>query len=141
MAEQHLGNGTQFTFTGTSGTTHTLSGVISISGPEAERETVDVTLLSSTSPWHSYLSGSGDPGSLTVELAYDNNEDTQIYLNDVLNSGSTISTFAVIYNSSMDTDTFYGYVVGRGRNIERNGMITSPITIKLSSSPGFATST
>lgn len=141
MAEQHLGNGTLFTFTGTSGATHTLGGVLSIEGPEPERETIDVTLLSSTTPWQSFLVGDGDPGTVTLTVAYDNNEDTQIYVNDVLNSGSSISNFSFIYNSSMDTDAFSGYIVGRGRTIERNGMIQGPVTIKVSSSPGFATST
>jgi len=141
MAEQFLGNGTVFTFTGTSGTTHTLGGVLSIDGPDAERETVDVTLLGSTVPWRSFKVGDGDPGTLTVQVAYDNKEDTQIYLNAVLASGSTLSTFAIIYNSSQDTDTFQGYVVGRGRTIERNGMIQGAVTIKLSSAPGFATTT
>ena len=141
MADQYLGNGTVFTFTGTSGTTHSLGGVLSIEGPDAERETVDVTLLSSTSPWRSFKVGDGDPGTLTVTVAYDNKEDTQIYLNAVMASGSTLTTFALIYNSSQDTDTFQGYVVGRGRTIERNGMIQGSVTIKLSSAPGFATTT
>jgi ribosomal protein L19 len=142
MAEQFLGNGTVFTFTGTSGTTHTLGGVLSIEGPDAERETVDVTTLGSTVPWRSFKVGDGDPGTLTIQVAYDNKEDTQIYLNAVLaTNNSTLCTFAIIYNSSQDTDTFQGYVIGRGRTIERNGMIQGPVTIKLSSAPGFATST
>lgn len=141
MADQYLGNGTVFTFTGTSGTTHTLGGVLSIEGPDAERETVDVTLLGSTVPWRSFKVGDGDPGTVTIQVAYDNQEDTQIALNAVLASGSTLSTFAIVYNGTQDTDTFQGYIVGRGRTIERNGMIQGPVTIKLSSAPGFATTT
>lgn len=137
----YLGNGASFTFTGTSGTTHTLGGVRSIEGPDAERETVDATLLSSTSPWQSFLVGDGDPGTVTLTVAYDNQNDSQIYLNAVL-AGSTLCSMAIVYNSaSLDTDSFTGYIIGRGRTIERNGIIEGPITIKLSSAPGFATST
>lgn len=141
MAEQFLGNGAAFTFTDASGATQTLGGVLSIEGPDAERETVDVTLLSSTVPWRSFKVGDGDPGTVTVQVAYDNKEDTQIKLNAIMASGSSVSTFAIIYNSSQDTDTFQGFVVGRGRTIERNGIIQGPVTIKLSSAPGFSVTT
>ena len=102
---------------------------------------MDVTLLSSTTPWQSFLVGDGDPGTVTVNVAYDNKEDTQISLNEVMNSGTTLTTFAITYNSSMDADNWQGYIIGRGRTVERNGMIQGPVTIKISSDPGFATST
>ena len=140
MAEQFLGNGASFTFTDAGGNVTTLGGVLSIEGPDAERETVDVTLLSSTSPWRSFKVGDGDPGTVTVQVAYDNREDTQIKLNAVL-AGSTLANFSIVYNSSQDTDAFSGYIIGRGRTIERNGMIQGAVTIKLSSAPGFATTT
>lgn len=140
MAEQQLGNGALFSFTGTSGTTHTLLGVLSIDGPDAQRDTVDATLLGSTTPWRVFLKGDGDPGTLTLQCAYDNVEDTQVFLNAVI-AGSTLSLFTITYNSSMDAETFQGYIVGRSRTIERNGMIQGAITIKVSSAPGFAVTT
>lgn len=120
--------------------THVIGNVLSVDGPDAQRDTVDVTLLASTVPWRSYKPGDGDPGTVTVQLAYDNNEPTHTALNDALRQ-NTLATFSITYNSSNDVDTFQGYVVGRGRTIERNGMIQGPLTIKLSSAPGFATTT
>lgn len=146
MAEQHLGNGTLLSIIYTASSTTVAStvaigGVMSVSGPEAERETVDVTLLDSTTPWHSYLAGSGDPGTLTIEASYDNVDDSQILGVNAAMDGSTQVQIKITFNSSMDAETVSGYVVGRGRTIERNGLIQGPITVKLSSSPGFATST
>lgn len=120
--------------------THVIGNVLSIEGPDAERETVDVTLLSSTVPWRSFKVGDGDPGTVTVQVAYDNNEPTHTAINDALRQ-SSLQAFNITYNSSNDVDTFQGYVVGRGRTIERNGLIQGPITIKLSSAPGFAATT
>ena len=77
---------------------------------------------------------------MTIQVAYDNNEESQIRINALMN-GSTATTFTITYNSSFATDTFSGFVVGRGRTVERNNMIQGPITIKLSSDPGFVTST
>ena len=141
MAEQHLGNGTVFTFTDAGGSVVTLGNVLSIDGPDAERDTVDATALGSTTPWRSFLVGDGDPGTVTLQVMYDNNDDNQIKLNAVIARCSSISNFTLVYNSSMDTDSFSGYIVGRGRTIERNGLIQGPVTIKVSSAPGFATST
>ena len=120
--------------------THAIGNVLSIEGPDAERETVDVTLLNSTTPWRSFKVGDGDPGTVTVQVAYDNNDTTHTAINDAMRQ-NTLATFNISYNSSQDTDTFTGFVIGRGRTIERNGMIQGPITIKVSSSPGFATTT
>jgi hypothetical protein len=146
VADQYLGNGTLFTmiYTASSTTvtsTHVIGNVLSIEGPDAERESVDVTLLGSTVPWRSFKIGDGDPGTVTVQVAYDNNEPTHTALNDAMRQNSQLATFTISYNASQDPDTFQGYVIGRGRTIERNGMIQGPVTIKLSSAPGFATTT
>lgn len=146
MAEQHLGNGTVLSIIYTPSSTTVAStvavgGVLSIEGPEPERETVDVTLLSSTTPWQSFLVGDGDPGTITATVAYDNVDDSQVTGVNVAMNGSTQVQFKLDYNSSMDSETVSGFVVGRGRTVERNGMIQGPITLKISSGPGFATTT
>ena len=146
MAEQHLGNGTLLSFIYTASSTDVAStvaigGVLSVEGPEPERETVDVTLLNSTTPWQVFLVGDGDPGTISATVAYDNVDDSQISGLNVAMNGSTQVQFKLTYNSSMDDETVSGYVVGRGRTVERNGMIQGPVTLKISSGPGFATTT
>lgn len=142
----YLGNGAVLSLVYTASSTTVAStvivgGVRSIEGPDAERETVDITLLNSTAAWQNFTVGDGDPGTLTITVAYDNQDGTQIAVNEMM-SRSTAVTVNIAYNSaSLDTDTFSGFVIGRGRTIERNGIIEGPLTIKLSSSPGFATTT
>lgn len=142
----YLGNGAVLSLVYTASSTTVAStvvvgGVRSIEGPDAERETVDATLLGSTVAWQNFLVGDGDPGTLTITVAYDNQDGTQIAVNEML-SRSTAVTVNITYNATtLDVDTFSGFVIGRGRTIERNGIIEGPLTIKISSGPGFATST
>lgn len=146
MAEQHLGNGTVLSIIYTPSSTTVAStvavgNVLSIEGPEPERETVDATLLSSTTPWRTFLVGDGDPGTITATVAYDNVDGSHILGLNVAMNGSTQVQFKLDFNSSMDSETVSGFVVGRGRTIERNGLIQGPVTLKVSSGPGFATTT
>lgn len=142
----YLGNGAvlSLVYTASSTTvasTVTVGGVRSIEGPDAQRETVDATLLGSTVAWQSFLVGDGDPGTLTITVAYDNQDASQIAVNAMM-AASTAVTVNITYNSaSLDADTFSGFVIGRGRTIERNGIMEGPLTIKISSAPGFATTT
>lgn len=146
MAEQHLGNGTLLSIlyipsSTTTESTVAIGGVLSIDGPDAQRDTVDATLLSSTTPWRVFLKGDGDPGTVTASVAYDNVDNSQITGLNVALAGTTQVGFKIEYNSSMDTETVYGHVVGRSRTVERNSMITGQLTLKISSSPGFAVTT
>jgi len=102
MAEAHLGNGASFTFTGTSGTVTTLGGVLSISGPDAQRDTVDATQLGSTTPWRVYVKGDGTPGTVNIECLYDNIDGTQIALNEVI-AGTTLPGLRIFSLSSVET--------------------------------------
>jgi len=148
MATPHLGNGTVMSIvyiasTTTVESTVAIGGILSITGPDAVRDTVDVTQLASTTPWRIYSKADGDPGTISASVIYDNVDDSQTLGVNVALDGSTQVKFKIEYNapSSQDTETVVGHVVSRGRTIERNGMIVGDITLKISSDVGFQTST
>lgn len=49
----------------------TIGNVTSVSGPEIERETYDVTAHDSTSGWREFIGGLKDGGEVSLELNYD----------------------------------------------------------------------
>ncbi len=81
-----LGNGAVFKF-GTAASETTVGEVISISGPNFERSTVDTTNLGTTSA-RTFVAGMFDPGEITLELNFDNNDAGQVLIEAAVSSGS-----------------------------------------------------
>lgn len=128
-----IGNGAVFKF-GTAGAETTVGEVISISGPNFERSSVDTTNLGTTSA-RTFVAGMFDPGEITLELNFDNNDAGQVLLEAAVASGSEngwVIEFAKL-DAESDTLTFSGTCIVQSfsNNIAMDEAETASVTLKV----------
>ena len=129
-----IGNGAVFKF-GSSGSETTVGEVISISGPNFERSSVDTTNLGTTSA-RTFVAGMFDPGEITLELNFDNNDAGQVLIEAAVASGaenSWVIEFAALTAESGDTLTFSGTCIVQSfsNNIAMDEAETASVTLKV----------
>lgn len=116
-----------------------IAGIVSIGGPDGTAVDVDTFTLDSTGNFLTKIRGAVDAGQLSMVLAYNNSDGTSKKLGSLYASGE-LQKFEVAYPSTAAADeTFEGYVAGMGRAIERDSLITRPVTITVNGDPGFTT--
>jgi len=118
-----------------------VAGIRGMSHSEAAGSPVDITVWDDLSTTDHYMRKAGglvDPGSLTLNLAYDPADATQKTLTTMLGSGST-GTFQVIYPTTTILETFGGFVGSVGREMPFGELVTAAVRIDKSGPPGFST--
>lgn len=128
-----IGNGAVFKF-GTSGSETAVGEVISISGPNFERSSVDTTNLGTTTA-RTFVAGMFDPGEITLELNFDNNDAGQVLIEAAVASGaenSWIIEFAAL-TAETDTLTFSGTCIVQSfsNNVAMDEAETASVTLKV----------
>ena len=129
-----IGNGTVFKF-GTSGSETTVGEVISISGPNFERGTVDTTNLGTTSA-RTFVAGMFDPGEITLELNFDNNDAGQVLIEAAVATGAEnawVIEFPATTAEGTDPLTFSGTCIVQSfsNNIAMDEAETASVTLKV----------
>tara|TARA_R100000655_G_scaffold28617_1_gene58096 strand:+ start:9123 stop:9551 length:429 start_codon:yes stop_codon:yes gene_type:complete len=129
-----IGNGAVFKFG--SGPT-TVGEVISISGPNFERSTIDTTNLGTTTA-RTFTAGMFDPGEITLELNFDNNDAGQVLIEAAVSSGAEnawVIDFAEITTEGGGGDplTFSGTCIVQSfsNNIAMDEAETASVTLKI----------
>jgi hypothetical protein len=139
---KQIGLGTSLSVKGTtaSTTTYTLiAGIVSMPGPDGTGTAVDTFTLDSTGNFITKIRGAVDPGDMTLVVAYNNSDASSKKLGTLFADG-TLQMFKVSYPSTASTpEEFEGFINGMGRAVERDALITRPVTITVSGDPGFAT--
>lgn len=123
--------------------TTAIAGIRGMSHSEASGVAVDATVeddLSASDRFMRKLGGLVDPGSLTLNLAYDPADTTQRSLNSALASGTTQS-FEVMFPTTTISESFSGIVNGVGQEIPFGELVTCQVRIDKSGNPGFSIST
>jgi hypothetical protein len=117
-----------------------VAGVRSISHTEASGTAVDITVwddLSTSDHFMRKAAGLVDPGSLSLNLAYDPADAQHKVLQGLLASGSS-ATFIIIYPTTTILETFGGIVGAIGREMPFGELVTATVRIDKSGVPGFA---
>lgn len=113
-----------------------IAQISSLSGPNLQASTIDVTTHDSVNATREFVSGLIDAGEFAVGLIYDPNIVTHLALwNDLVarTNASLALHFPTLLNMSWG---FEGYVTGFGPiEAQPDGAITANITIKLASAP------
>jgi hypothetical protein len=112
-----------------------------MSHSEASGNAVDITVWDDLSTSDHYMRKAGglvDPGSLTLNLAYDPADATQKTLTGLLGSGA-LSTFTVVYPTTTIIEVFTGFIGSVGREMPFGELVTATIRIDKSGPPGFST--
>ena len=127
-----IGNGAKFKF----GSTPTNVGeVISISGPNFERSSVDTTNLGTTSA-RTFVAGMFDPGEITLELNFDNNDAGQVLIEAAVASGAENAweiEFPATVAEGTDPLTFSGTCIVQSfsNNVAMDEAETASVTLKV----------
>jgi hypothetical protein len=117
-----------------------IAGIRGMSHSEASGNAVDITVLDDLSTSDRYMRKAGglvDPGTLTLNLAYDPADATQKTLKGLLDTG-TPATFTVIFPTTTISEIFSGIVNGIAREIPFGELVTSTVRIDKSGAPGFS---
>ena len=110
-----------------------IAQISSLSGPNMQASTIDVTTHDSVNATREFVSGLIDAGEFTVGLIYDPNLATHLALwTDLV--ARTSASFALHFPTLLNMSWgFEGYVTGFGPiEAQPDGAVTTTITIKLS---------
>jgi predicted secreted protein len=118
----------------------TVAAVSSLSGPNLQAETIDVTTHDSPSAIREFVSGLIDGGEITGSLVFDPNVATHIGLwNDLV--ARTSASYSIVYphTGGVETVTFTAFVTGFGPvEAQPDGAVTAPFTLKVAGAPTWA---
>ena len=114
-----------------------IAQISSLSGPNLQAETIDVTTHDSPSAVREFVSGLIDPGEFTVGLVYDPNVVTHGALWTDLVARTYALSFGLFFPTLLNMSWgFEGQVVGFGPiEAQPDGAVTASVTIKISGAP------
>jgi predicted secreted protein len=124
--------GTQLKKAGT-----TIAGLASLSGPNLQAETIDVTTHDSPSAIREFVSGLIDAGEIVGSLVFDPNVATNIAVyNDLVSRTSASYSIVFPFTGGVETVTFTAFVTGFGPiEAQPDGAVTAPIKLKVAGAP------
>jgi predicted secreted protein len=115
----------------------TVAAVSSLSGPNLQASTIDVTTHDSVNATREFVSGLIDAGEISAALVFDPNVATHIGLwNDLV--ARTSASYSIVYpfTGGSETVTFTAFVTGFGPiEAQPDGAITAAITLKVAAAP------
>lgn len=136
---KQIGNGSIFSaqFSTTGGSTwYPVAHIISIGGPDSAGNDIELATLSSTSNFIDFCRGDVDGGEVTLSLAFSST--TSAKQMGTAHTDGVTRNWKVTPPTTASAEEFNGYIKSMGRSIERNEMITRPVTIKVTGDPGIA---
>lgn len=112
--------------------------VKSITGPQVQKEQVEVTTLDSTGGFKEFLSGIKDPGQATFDIVFDpaNNQHLGIRADSLALSAAAMRNWKIVWTNG-ETVYFQGEVLGYNRSTEPNTPLTASITVQISGLPTY----
>jgi hypothetical protein len=117
------------------------------SGPDATANVVDTHVIQDGT-YETKRKGSVDPGTGSMTIAYDPEDDSGRKLADYLGADSCNTTPqwritfpACAPSTSSVTETFSANVTGISRTMAKNELIQTTVTFQASGNPGYTTST
>lgn len=110
-----------------------IAGLSSLSGPNFQADTIDVTTHDSVNATKEFVSGLIDAGEITGAIVFDPNVATHIGLyNDLV--ARTSATYSIVFpfTGGVETVTFLAYVTGFGPvEASPDAAITAAFTLKV----------
>ncbi len=136
MSDGTHGHGT--TLTG--GTAGLIGNIISMSGPNQTRDSIDISTMDSANKWREFIPGMLDAGEMTFEINYDGvSEQTANDLNTAL-ADATPETWTIVFAGSAATYGQWacsGFVTALGFGSPFDDKLTQSVTIKFTGEPTY----
>lgn len=133
MSDSQHGHGTVL-----SDGTITVGNVMSISGPNQTRDSVDVSTMDSTSKTREFVPCMLDPGELTLEMNYDATASGTAHLLDAAQT-NTEATWTLTFPGGGTTSTWAckGFITALGHAVPFDDKVTQSLTLKFSGVPSY----
>lgn len=116
----------------------TVGNIISISGPNQTRDSVDVSTMDSTSKMREFLPAMLDAGEVTFELNYDG---TAAGTANDLNTAksATAATWTIVFPGGGTTSSWAsaGFITALGHAVPFDDKVTQSVTIKFTGLPTY----
>lgn len=114
----------------------TMANVTNISGPERQRETIDMTAHDSPDGWREFVGGLKDGGEISLDINYDPSEDTHD-LDDDFADRVPRNYRIVILPDTADEHTWSigGILTNVGDEFPHDDKMARSITVKVSGKP------
>ena len=108
----------------------TLAEVVSISGPNMSRSTIDVTSLDSTGGYKEFIASFRDAGEVSLELNF--TRDTYLTLKTDFESSTRKAYQIVLSDTGATTFEFSGLVTALGMAVPMDDKVQATATVKIS---------
>lgn len=115
----------------------TIASVLSIGGPEREREAYDVTAHDSPDQYREFIPGLKDGGQVTLELNYDPGAATHTLI-DTDFDDQTVKAYNIVIpgeGSEEWTWALQGFYTAVGDEFPHDGKMVRSVTLKVSGKP------
>ena len=106
-----------------------IAEVISISGPNLTRGTIDVTNLDSTNGYKEFIAGFRDGGEVTLSMNF--TMATWQDFKDDIDSDDSVAYSIVLGNTEENTFGFDAFVTALGMAIPFDDKVSSDVTLKI----------
>jgi len=128
MSDGIHGHGTVLSIGGT-----TVGNIISISGPEQARDSVDKSTMDSTAKWREFIPGMLDGGEISFDVNYDGTTIASL-LNSCLAATAALEVI-VTFADGTSAWTCDAFMTKLGHAIPFDDKITQSVTIKAAGTP------
>ena len=123
------------------GTTPTaIANIISISGPEIQRDSIDISTMDSGTKHREFIPGMIDSGEITAELNFDGTTVAAMLKAQTTASATTIALTIPDGDGSTNKSTYAGtgFITALGHAIPFDDKVTQTVGIKLTSTLGLS---
>ena len=112
------------------------------SGPDASAADIDTHTLDD-GIYETHAKGSVNPGTATMVLAYDPEDDSGVLLAQLLAQFTPVPQWQIVFpardGAGAQTETFSANLMTMGREIPKNGLVTRTVGLQASGNPGYTT--
>ncbi|MDS1269692.1 phage tail tube protein [Lipingzhangella sp. LS1_29] len=116
-----------------------LANVTSITGPEMERETVDVTSHDSPGGWMEFVGGLKDGGEVEIEFNYDPSEPTHAVLQEDFDAARPRTYQVVFPDPDQHAWQFQAILTNLSAEMPHDDKIEGEMTLKVTGKPELTT--
>lgn len=110
----------------------TIGNVTSVSGPEIERETYDVTAHDSVDGWREFIGGLKDGGEVSLELNYDPSKHDSLVADF---DDTAARDFKLVFPGGRGQWAFKAFITGFSQEAPSDGQFSGELTFKVTGKP------
>lgn len=114
-----------------------VGNIISISGPDQARDSIDISTMDSSNKFREFIPGMLDSGEITVELNYDGTAAGTADALNTLKTASALTVLVTFQGTATSTFSCSGFITALGHAIPFDDKVTQSLGLKLTGSATY----